>query len=538
MASPTAPKSKQQQEDLDNFLTTVESKLRGNFSSLDLAKAVTSTRGLTPRAYLENLKLVFPRMDKVTKLRVLVALLGLDPSPDTDDLIYDLSTQAQEERLSEEWVKVIAGMSRGIMFQDGDGSRESCRGEDAQRLLEKSCEDVLERCTGASSAGSNENGADNKKGHDTDPLFSPYFYCLLNQDVLEQVLPDCLKNSHFRVNADADILKEDTRLEQKKAEDGGALRRPIAANGRPAVAAKPKARDLPTMPGIAKLSRAANKPVTGRPTKTNSSSMFVPAKKPAAAIKGKLGKQLNNMRRKPGSARAMLGKARRPQAGAGGSSGAVGLGATGTASANKFGANRSKMKMVDIDEVQGLHVEAVAKQKTETSKEARKRKLLEAAAAKGLVKKAKLNGGVTKPKIGAPRVAAAAATTTTRPKEAPAKGGVLVAAALAAYQSKQQEPAAPAAPAAASAPAGQAPNGEWTQHLEKSNRLTPVDRERVRQFFVDRTNPTPDQPVVRLKLHEEKTVEADTGLTVKETLYLELDYNAFGFKKLRKIKKK
>jgi hypothetical protein len=264
--------------------------------------------------------------------------------------------------------------------------------------------------------------------------------------------------------------------------------------------------------------------------------MFVAAKKPAGAVKGQLGKQFSSMRRKPGSARASLAK--RPQAGAAGSTGAGVAGASANASSNnrnKFGANRSKMKMVDLAEVQGLQVEAAAKQKTETPKEARKRKLMEAAAAKGLVKKKKLNGGLAKPTgaAGTPAATAVAATT-----EAPGKGGGIVAAALAAYQSKKVDPVAPAAAGPTGAPAGQAPNGEWTQHLEKSNRLSPSDRERVRQFFVDRLNPTPGVPIVRLKLHEEKTEEQGTGKTVKETLYLELDYNTFGFKKLRKIKKK
>lgn len=251
------------QEDLDNFLTIVESKLRGPFSSLDVAKAVTSTRDLAPRQYLQQVKQVFPRMDKVTKLRVLIAMLGLDPSEETDDLIYELFSAGQEERLSEEWVKVIAGLNRGIMYQDGDGSRESCRGEDAQQLLEKSCNDVLERVV------------KHKEHADTDPLFSPYFYSLLNADVLKEVLPECLKNPHFKVNADAAILKEDERLEQKKAQDdqsGSITRRTNAAtNGK--AEAKPKARDLPTMPGINKLTKAR------ATTEAGKSSMFLPAKK-------------------------------------------------------------------------------------------------------------------------------------------------------------------------------------------------------------------------------------------------------------------
>lgn len=494
------------QEDLDSFLTVVESKLRGPFSSLDVAKAVTSTRGVTPRQYVEKLIQVFPRMDKVTKLRVLIAMLGLDPSDDTDDLIYNLFTAGEEERLSEEWVKIIAGLSRGIMYQDGEGSRESCRGRDAQHLLEKSCSEVLDRVV--------------RQDHHTDanPLFSPFFYSLLNADVLNEVLPECLSNPHFKANASAAVLKEDEHAEQKRVHDGQsgtiATRDNNATNG--ATETKPKAQDLPTMPGLNKLNKI-------RPVDAAKGSLFLANKKPAASRSGQQATQFNSLR-KPGTARAILSKGRRP--GVVGTVGPVG------ASAPKYGANRSKMMMVDLAEVQGLQNEA--KQREETPKEARKRKLMDLANSKGLVKKAKTSPADGAPLSGGGLTEQNAAPTKSPAKQEPQTGNSLdmVTAAAAAIQGKHEETTAEAPPAA------QGPNGDWMQHLEKSNRLSMEDRERVRQFFVDRTNPTPDVPIHRLKLHEEKSIEAGTGLTIKETLYLELDYNTFGFKKLRKIKKK
>ena len=74
--------------------------------------------------------------------------------------------------------------------------------------------------------------------------------------------------------------------------------------------------------------------------------------------------------------------------------------------------------------------------------------------------------------------------------------------------------------------------------MEKSNKLSDEDRHRVIQFFNNRVNPTPDIPVYKTKLHEEKFIDPATQLTVKETYYIELDYNTFGYKKVRKIKKK
>merc|ERR1712238_417734 len=79
---------------------------------------------------------------------------------------------------------------------------------------------------------------------------------------------------------------------------------------------------------------------------------------------------------------------------------------------------------------------------------------------------------------------------------------------------------------------------EWMHLLERSNKLTPEDMMRVQQFFTTRTNPTPRVAVYKMKLHEERFLDSETGQNVKETLYLELDYNTFGYKKLRKIKKK
>ena len=41
-----------------------------------------------------------------------------------------------------------------------------------------------------------------------------------------------------------------------------------------------------------------------------------------------------------------------------------------------------------------------------------------------------------------------------------------------------------------------------------------------------------------MKLNEEKAVDEQTGEQVKETLYLELDYGTFSFKRTRKVKRK
>lgn len=282
---------------------------------------------------------------------------------------------------------------------------------------------------------------------------------------------------------------------------------------------------------------------------------------------------LQNMRkntvhaRKPGSAQALVAKVRRP-GGVSGTAASLGRNSNSTGGstgrAMKYGNNKSKMKMIDVAEVQGLtqeHKERDDKQTQEQKMSARKRKIMEKA--KG-IKKAKTTDTHEQPLTTPP-----ATTSDIMPGAAsqkPAQSGEVLqataAAALLAYQQQttgsalvsngssgappqhQQVPALAtpsanippplaAAPATASAP----PKQDWRQLLEKSNKLSAEDRFRVKQFFIDRFNPTPDVPIYKMKLHEEKTADP-SGQTVKETLYLELDYNTFGFKKLRKTKKK
>jgi hypothetical protein len=92
--------AKKKQDELDSFLTTIESKLRGPFSSLDLAKAVstaalrssssslvktessTASSNATSAAkeFLHNLLSVFSRTEKVIQCRMLIGLMGLDDS--------------------------------------------------------------------------------------------------------------------------------------------------------------------------------------------------------------------------------------------------------------------------------------------------------------------------------------------------------------------------------------------------------------------------------------------------------------------------
>jgi hypothetical protein len=63
------------------------------------------------------------------------------------------------------------------------------------------------------------------------------------------------------------------------------------------------------------------------------------------------------------------------------------------------------------------------------------------------------------------------------------------------------------------------------------------DRLRVQQFFVNHYNPTPEITKYKLKLHEERTTDPNTGEPVKETYYLELDYTNFTSQQSKKTKR-
>lgn len=293
----------QDKEDLDAFLTAVESKMRGPYSSLELAKVVTThaLRGsLSPKDYLQNISRVLSRTDKVTQLRILVGLLGLDPSKETDGEIYKILTQAQTSPLHEEWVRVIAGLARGILFVDeneeGLGQElKSCRGEEATTLLDKTCREILNQTRQLEKDTENSTEGERSKPslHTADmyPLFIPYRYSLLNPDILDKVIPGHKDNPNFQVDYSAEILSMDEKLEKLKAEEAQDHKLMSAKEAIVPGATKPKAKALeetnkPEFPGFKPTKKPAGK-VPGKST----ASMFMPAKK-SGVPPGRSGRQI------------------------------------------------------------------------------------------------------------------------------------------------------------------------------------------------------------------------------------------------------
>ena len=103
--------------DSDAFLTQIESKLRGPYTSIDFVKVVLSANTASNEC-LSSVISVLPQAEKVTQLRILIGTLGLEPSREHDDEITHLLKTAQQSPLYEEWVRVISGIVEDILFRD------------------------------------------------------------------------------------------------------------------------------------------------------------------------------------------------------------------------------------------------------------------------------------------------------------------------------------------------------------------------------------------------------------------------------------
>jgi hypothetical protein len=545
------------QQDLDAFLTSIESKLRVPFSSLDLVKAVTTSalRGSqSAPEYLEKIAQVLPRTDKVIRNRILIGLLGLDANEDTDVQVEKILVATQEAPLHEEWVRVISGLVQGLMFQEENGV--SLRGQEASTLLERTCNQILRKvrkveeqtsCASAFAAAT----------ADADPTFAPFRYALIGPNLLRRSIPEIFHQSSFAVDREAKVLLVDARLELAKAQEEqehakqtGVASKRAASTSSDSNGSNAKERVMPIMPGIRSTkasSISAARSSTGHQTKA---SMFMPSKKPSIVRPGVVSKVALHVRKK-GASQALVGKSklirdRVETNGAARTAGVVPIAHPGRA--GKSGNSRSRMQMIDIAEVQGMEEERKVRGETAATpnkegglkKSGIKRKAESAEQSEKLVK-AKLgpqSGVDMQPSVlikDEPKTVGDVYTKTPH-----AMVDALAAGALAAYQARLAS-ALPqtAAPVALPAAILHAPKQQdWHQLLkEKSNKLSSNDRFRVQQFFQDRFNPTPGQTTYKMKLHEERTADAKSGDPVKETYYLELDYTNFTSKQSKKVKR-
>jgi hypothetical protein len=530
-------------EDLDAFLTTVELKLRGPFSSLELTKAA-HTVGLrkpeddsAPVEFLERLAQVLHRTDKITKLRILIALLGFDPDHgELDAQIDAILTDAQESPKHEEWVRVIAGLIQGIMFhEEGEESNEcrrSCRGEEANDLLEKTCNAIIDSVQQVEKSTEAVDAIEHPRLQaDANPMLAPFRYALLKPEMADQIFPK--NHGHFTVNRSSDLLTMDAKQDALKAQEEKE-HETIPGMGAIANETKPvavKETLTPTFPGFRSAS-SNNKPSTG--VQRPKSSMFITSKKPAAVT----AKTVLHQRR-AGGAQALVGKGRGRMAGANGRTTTLIAGSTvaGVRGRAMQGTGaRSRMKMVDDEEANALSTNQQQQQQQQASvpqqgKPGRKRKA--EILGNDSAKLAKRESDATAVHGNSDEAMSASKEKTG---DVPVATAVLAAATTAPAALKVESPE--------KAPASDKPSGvhhrqqDWRSLLEnKSNRLSSEDRSRVEQFFMDHSNPTPEQTHYKMKLHEERTNDTATGQPMKETYYLELDYTNFTSKQSKKVKR-
>lgn len=539
---------------MDAFLTAVESKLRGPFSSLEFSKAVQThaLKGGSISEYLHNVSQVLARADKAIQSRVLIGLLGLEID-DTQssnskggkqvyEEIQAILEQAQVSPKHEEWVRMVAGLIEGILFTQSKEEAEqyytrSCRGKEVAKQLSELCDQVCATVQEQTVTSL----SDQEICPDLNASFVPYQYGLLPPSLIEVLVPeakDVSKNPHFQVNASASILHIDQELEAQRAKEelehqGPVLMKTKMNNSMVSgddskAAAAQKATTLP--PGFrpTKLVSANSKSKAA-----SASSMFMPKAKTNPLLAKRQLHQKTTLLRKKGAAQSLVNKTKvSNRVGGAPSSGVAASTSSATTPAREVAAstsssfaasaaarfrakraagNAGKMKMMDVSEVVDQQKQAAAATtEAARSKLSKKRRILEAAEA--TTKKTKLEEE-------------SMSTPNTSDGVAPSASAAT--------------PATPTTNDAAPPPQLLSGDEEWKVILrERSNKLSAEDRDRVQQFFTrPGYNPTPEIPVLKMKLHEQRSKDPGTGQEMKETFYIELDYQSFSSKQSRKVKR-
>ena len=582
----------------------------------------------------------------------------------SDDIIWTILQNAQKAADDEEWTRVIAGIVQGKMYAkpvEGDQQKtnnefQPSRGEEIDNLFCESNGKIIKDTL--KTWRTHEDGNNTIDGI---PFYAPMKYHLLDPSVLRQRLPELYANIHFTtpVVRNCDILQSDPKAEQIRATEeekelesqrllqerkkmistsnGNNSTETGADNKGISAVTSVAARTVPNVAptgGVLQqqrsLAASAQKPVSSTTSflrtglghgrlasgvETAGAGGRVVGRGMSAAAKAALA--MRDMARtaaatsSTGSRVALTMPTKHP----GGAALAARLasrstvtgGSAATAKGRMTGGAASKMKMIDVNEVQAMENQKRAGEiDIDDSRARRKLKLMEEAEARGLksnkrwgtagtvsadgptatfssdqilpenTQKEPLISNTSMPNI-SHQISDAAATmpvlegahqqqyqsnisslsdATAGQAQLLTSFATTVADSLEEHELRQQLYAAPTVnvngatdmQVTANIPSSTSELGNsavsvpvthdnWQQLLEKSNKLTPEDRSLVEQFFVSHYNPTPEQPHYKLKLHEEKSSLPD-GQVVKETLYLVLDYNTFGYKKLRKIKRK
>ena len=583
-------------QQLDSFLTTIESKLRNPFTSLEISKFASSSSSDGNEARM--LPLVFPRMQKSLKCKVLVGILAAFGAVESLNYSQQQQQQQQQNHLDvieksfldvldlavledeDEWVRVLGQIVKYKIEDDHNNYCEETKDKADSSVIsvvQSSAQQIL------SDVMKEHSAMDNSKIVDPLPLVGPFYYSLvadseiLNTD--DRVKSDD-DNRHFKTDWDASILQIDRNLETKRSVDD--VDQFNSNNVISSLVAKRSNNDTRNDERInlsckspTQLSKQSLAPSLQRSfgiTKSSISSALSsdqPVKRYGAAASVGMKKKSNIKaileRKKQQQAQQQSQATRSNQSSLAVPGGVMKARARAEAhrtsahtAAGKFssryqGAGSSKMKMIDITTVKDVN------NKDKMLEEARsgslKRRILKAGEEVKNTVQSIEKDEANEPKNKKPR--ASLIDNETKLKQVPASDNVnkegaidkpsSIESAPHLEPSKKHDPNAnqsqviPSSNEHAKAQnisiQNKSQTSTWQQLLDKSNKLSLEDRNRVEQFFTTQFNPTPDHTIYKMKLNEEKATQPD-GSTVKETLYLELDYSTYGFKKLRKIKKK
>eukprot|EP00531_Pseudo-nitzschia_arenysensis_P012203 CAMPEP_0116129452 /NCGR_PEP_ID=MMETSP0329-20121206/7931_1 /TAXON_ID=697910 /ORGANISM="Pseudo-nitzschia arenysensis, Strain B593" /LENGTH=686 /DNA_ID=CAMNT_0003623719 /DNA_START=161 /DNA_END=2222 /DNA_ORIENTATION=+ len=407
---------------------------------------------------------------------------------------------------------------------------------------------------------------------DLNACFAPYRYCLIPTPVLNTIIPEfelskeesnangiSNSNCHFKVNASANILKVDLHLEAQRAKEHGSnvatksnsdskVKKDPAMSNTGKGSFPPGFRPAKLVGATGAASRKVGASKVGARSGGGSSSLFMPKQKRPANLFNTTTKfrpqpAKTMLRRKAGGAQALLKNNATSSSGGAilnklGSSGGTTSGSMATARARpggvgRFSANRnaaragvgrtSRMKMIDDDDVDTknkLRQSNAASNMTAAELRASKRKrILEKAARRGIHGSGGATGG-TGSSFG----------NQLRKKQKLSPRGI---------KREEQTPT--------SSSQEQQNSSEWWQTLlrERSNKMSGDDRDRVEKFFTasnatERSallSPSEGGPVYKMKIHEQRGKDPSTGQDIKETFYLELDYDTGSSNQSKKVKR-
>lgn len=542
----------EEQARLDNFLTTLESKLRNPFTSIEVKKLIKNQQ------HTEDLSRVFCKLNKAAKCRVLVGLLLIDkdemnlfetvgnPRSSGMSQSLDIIEQILKSDDEDDWVKVLA---ETVQEKISSIAQECVRVKSTAENIWKQIESSFASM-----------GKDLKNVIDPLPQIAPYFYSLADPGVS----PSKNINPHFEVQWSASILSVDKELESKrgvpditedsaKISDAKEHKPSVTSSKSTSVDSKQYRRgQKPTRPlGITK--GGIRGPSKNAPMKRYGVAAGANGGKKSniKALQERRKQQLKQNQEKNvsiasqrqaslGMNRVMRARARQEAHRTSAHRAANKFsGLSGSAGSRYQGAGSSKMRMIDVSDVKDLEEKkkVVIEERTDAQTNSKKKRGMRTIGddenkitlKPGQTdKKNSGDGEPTRKKARSENEDFGKGSKTSIPTSNEQPSKLDDKDSCNANALSKNEGVTVSAPPTVPA---------WHQLLEKSNKLSGVDRQRVKDFFTSQSNPTPGESIYKMKLHEEKIAQSD-GSVIKETHYLELDYDTMGFKKLRKTKKK